>query len=315
MDATGNPSGFDEVLVGHSYMNALEAASILAMTGNASNHASTVTPSRTTCPGERWGRWPSPVGLFLGLLAAVVAQIIVIVYHYVRLKWCATRRVQLQPRPYPFVEGVQSHLANPGGVLMMAGYLCIYWMFDLMPCSYYSFEGGVRPWMVFLQVCTQDLFMYLLHYFEHKGPLGPRFYQSSHKPHHRFTNPRLFDAFDGSVLDTACMVLVPLLLTSRLLKANVWEYMTFGASWSAWLCLIHSEVAHPWDGIFQLLGLGTPADHHVHHKTFMFNYGHTMMWWDRLAGTYKHPSTVNTFNKSLKGRVQGGSHQTRMAQM
>jgi hypothetical protein len=38
------------------------------------------------------------------------------------------------------------------------------------------------------------------------------------------------------------MILIPLFLTSRLFRANVWEYMAFGASWSAWLCLIHSEV-------------------------------------------------------------------------
>jgi len=262
-----------------------------------------------SCPGElqRWGSWPNPIGLTLGILAALAGQILVIVYHYARLRWCCTRRVQLAPRPYDFWEGVQSHLANPGGIVMMVIYLCASWMFDVMPCSYYSFEGGVRWWMVAAQTCSQDLLMFLLHYFEHKGPLGPEFYQRSHKPHHRFTNPRLFDAFDGSVPDTFCMILVPLAITAQLLHANVWEYMCFGAGWSAWLCLIHSEVAHPWDGAFRLLGLGTAADHHVHHKTFMYNYGHTMMWWDRLMGTYKHPDSIRAFNNDGQAFVQGGS--------
>ena len=245
----------------------------------------------------------------LGILAALAGQVLIIAYHYVRLRWCATRRVQLKPRPYEFAEGVASHLANPGGILMMVVYLCGYWMLDLMPCSYYSFEGGVRPWIIFAQICSQDLLMFLLHYFEHKGPLGPKFYQRSHKPHHRFTNPRLFDAFDGSVPDTFCMILVPLFFTSRLMNANVWEYMAFGALWSAWLCLIHSEVVHPWDGAFRVLGLGTAADHHVHHRTFVYNYGHTMMWWDRLVGTYKSPDEVSPghFNHSRETQVQGGS--------
>ena len=167
------------------------------------------------CPGERWGNWPSPVGLTLGILTALAFQVLVIAYHYVRLRWCQTRRIQKDPRPYAFLEGMRSHLANPGGIVMMVAYLCAYWMFDLMPCSYYSFEGGVRWWMVGAQIVSQDLLMFLFHYFEHKGPLGPDFYKASHKPHHRFVNPRLFDAFDGSVPDTFCMILMPLVITSR----------------------------------------------------------------------------------------------------
>lgn len=260
------------------------------------------------CPNtERWGAWPSPVGLSLGLLAVVVAQIALIAYHYVRLAYFATRRVQKDLRPYRFADGIRSHVANPGGIVMLAAYLCITWMWDLMPCSYYHFDGGVRWWMVVAQVTSQDFLMFLLHYFEHKGPLGPKFYQTSHKPHHRFVNPRLFDAFDGSVPDTFCMILIPLAITAQLLHANVWEYMLFGSSWSAWLCLIHSEVHNPWDGLFRRLGLGTAADHHVHHRTFVYNYGHTMMWWDRLLGTYKAPELVATFNTSGEAVVQGGS--------
>ena len=274
----------------------------------SSSNSSNAAAELDRCPGTtRWGRWPSPVGLTLGILAALAAQIAVIGYHYARLNWCQTRRVQVQPRPYEFFEGIQSHLANPGGIVMMVVYLCASWMFDVMPCSYYSFEGGVRWWMVGAQICSQDLLMFALHYFEHRGPLGPAFYKASHKPHHRFVNPRLFDAFDGSVPDTFCMILVPLACTAQLLHANVWEYMLFGAGWSAWLCLIHSEVHHPWDGAFRLLGLGTAADHHVHHRTFVYNYGHTMMWWDRLAGTYKYPEQVRHFNKSDATKVQGGS--------
>ena len=171
-------------------------------------------------------------------------------------------------------------------------------MLDVMPYSYYHYDGGVRWWMVGAQVCSQDFLMFALHLFEHKGPLGPEFYRKSHKPHHRFVNPRLFDAFDGSVPDTFCMILIPLATTAQLLHANVWEYMLFGSLWSSWLCLIHSEVHHPWDAAFRRLGLGTAADHHVHHRTFIYNYGHTMMWWDRLAGTYRKPELIRQFNKS-----------------
>jgi len=41
-------------------------------------------------------------------------------------------------------------------------------------------------------------------------------YQSSHKPHHRFLNPKMFDAFNGSLTDTVCMILFPLSVTAQL---------------------------------------------------------------------------------------------------
>ena len=34
----------------------------------------------------------------------------------------------------------------------------------------------------------------------------------------------VFDAFDGSLVDTICMILIPLVITARLVPANVWPY-------------------------------------------------------------------------------------------
>ncbi|CAE8644698.1 unnamed protein product [Polarella glacialis] len=138
-----------------------------------------------------------------------------------------------------------------------------------------------------------------MHYGEHK--ISAWVYKMSHKPHHRFTNPRVFDAFDGSVTDTICMILVPMVITSRLVPANVWSYMTFGSLYANWLVLIHSEYTHPWDGIFRRLGFGTAADHHVHHRLFVFNYGHLFMYWDKALGTYRDPKMLGGthFNKDV----------------
>ena len=149
-------------------------ATTLASWGNAS----AVAEEGLRCPGTaRLGSHPHPLGLSLGIGLCLVAQVLLILYHYARVTWCATRRVQSEPRPYEFWDGIRSHLSNPGGILMMVFYLCAYWMTDTMPCSYYSFEGGVRPWMVFAQIACQDFCMFVLHYFEHKGPLGPDFYK------------------------------------------------------------------------------------------------------------------------------------------
>jgi len=63
---------------------------------------------------------------------------------------------------------------------------------------------------VFILVCLTPS---LSHWQEHK--LSPKIYQKSHKPHHRFLNPKMFDAFNGSVTDTVAMILVPLFLTAN----------------------------------------------------------------------------------------------------
>ena len=83
----------------------------------------------------------------------------------------------------------------------------------------------------------------------------------SHKPHHRFNNPRYFDAFNGSLADTILMILIPLLGCSQIVReCNVWTYMAFGSLYANWLCLIHCEYAHIWDGLFRKVGLGEEAE-------------------------------------------------------
>lgn len=232
------------------------------------------------------GEWPDPLGLLLGIGAVVVAQLAMLVYHYARSRNPAAPRLHSSDAR-PFWEGARGHLLAPGGALTIAAYLVVTWMLELLPCSYYRLDETVRWSVVALQLVCQDALMFAMHVVEHRAPLGRAIYRASHQPHHRFVEPCLFDAFDGTVLDTLWMVLLPLLLTSQLVAANAREYMLFGAIWSSWLCLLHSERAHPWDPLFRRLGLGTPADHHVHHRLFTRNYGHTMMWWDRMLGTYR----------------------------
>jgi lathosterol oxidase len=108
----------------------------------------------------------------------------------------------------------------------------------------------------------------------------------------------LFDAFDGDFLDTVFMILIPLYSTCMTMAyllgrdVSVWSYMIFGSLYANYLCLIHSEYEHPWDGLFMKLGIGTPADHHVHHKLFNRNFGHLFMYWDKMFGTYTDPRSV-----------------------
>ena len=161
----------------------------------------------------------------------------------------------------------------------------------MLPDSYYSFEGGIQYMHVVACLIVQDCVQFAMHRLEHVA--HPKMYKISHKPHHKFTNPKLFDAFDGSVPDTAIMILFPLFVTAHVVRTcNVWTYMAFGSSYANWLTLIHSEVTFPWEGTFRKFGLGTAADHHVHHKFFKYNFGHLFMWFDWMAGTYRDPREV-----------------------
>ena len=165
--------------------------------------------------------------------------------------------------------------------------------------SWALFAGDVRglaaglahvDWGHVLQqlVCV-DFFMYVVHVTEHRLAF---IYKRTHKPHHRWTNPNLFSAFNASVGDAVLMILVPLYVTANLIHCNAWSYMAFGTIYGAYLLLVHSEYSRPWDPLFRRVGILTPADHHVHHVTFVYNFAHFFTWWDRIFGTYRPPSSV-----------------------
>lgn len=228
---------------------------------------------------ENKGIYPSPCGLTLGIIAVIIGQIFVLLFFFLFKKGHlgSLSSVQKCGSPaYNVMQEMISHLSQPEGFVMLGGYLIFTWMFGLMPASYYSFSGGINWLHVALQLLIVDALQWAMHNLEHS--LDKRLYRASHKPHHRFTNPKLFDAFNGSPADTFLMILLPLFLTARLVNANVWSYMTFGSLYANWLCLIHSEYVLPWDFLFRKLGFGTAADHHVHHALYNFNYGHLFMY-------------------------------------
>ena len=222
--------------------------------------------------------WPSPVGLTLGITAVAVGQFFTLCYFSLRLSFFAPSLTSIQKEgapKYHLATELLHHLSQPEGFILLGAYLTATWMYKFMPESYYSFEGGIIWSHVLLQLLLQDFIQYCMHILEHKA--SAKFYKISHKFHHKFTNPKLFDAFNGSFADTFCMILIPLFITSRLVHTNVWSYMAFGSLYANWLCLIHAEYIHPWDHLFQSIGFGTAASHHVHHKLFVYNFGHLFM--------------------------------------
>ena len=276
--------------------------------------------------------YAAPLGLCLGITCAALGQAAVLSYHYARHAWgwfwasAAAKRgdavvIQRHPAVVNFGKELRHH-ATCIELTVLVSYLAVTWMCHLMPASYYVlvpaggtggefvpswawFTGDLRglaaglaqvDWGHVLQqlVCV-DFFMYVVHVTEHRLAF---IYKRTHKPHHRWTNPNMFSAFNASVGDAIMMILIPLYVTANLVHCNAWSYMAFGAVYGAYLMLIHSEYSHPWDPLFRRVGILTPADHHVHHVTFVWNFAHFFTWWDRIFGTYRAPSSVNQLRAS-----------------
>jgi len=228
---------------------------------------------------------PSPtLGLCLGLSSVLVGQVTTVAFH--RYYSYNLSNNYSPHKTYDFYKELREHLFSQEGLIMFAVYLTFTWNYKLMHDSYYGFYGGIIWPHVFSQLIIQDLFQYGMHRIEHAIYL---FYRFTHKRHHQYTSPILFDAFRGSFSDSFFMIIIPLFLTSRIIHTNVWSYMVFGTIYANMLLLIHSEYSHPWDPLFQYCGLATSAFHRVHHKLFVYNYGHIFTCWDIFFNTYKAP--------------------------
>lgn len=261
------------------------------MSSNATA-ASAEMPVRFSGPPEEW---PSPRGLFQGYAAVFVFQIVVLAYYCVRRFVMKPKTIQVRPPPNStLASDLWSHVSKPESFLMVMGYLAIVWMFRILPDAYYDLESGVNWLHVFAQFVVVDLFTFVDHIIEHEWKY---FYGKSHKAHHKWVNPKLYNAFNGSVLDTFSLIVIPLLLTSQICYfVSCWSFMAFGSLYAAQFTLIHCEFRHPWDTLFERIGFGTAEDHNIHHLHFKYNYGHFFMWYDWMYGTYRSPDTVKQFN-------------------
>lgn len=242
--------------------------------------------------------WPSPRGLLQGLASVVLGQLLVFGYYVVRRVLLRdTRYIQYtRPPPTTLAQDLWAHLSAPGSFLMMFLYLASVWMLRVLPAAYYDLAGSVSWWQVALQFVVNDFFTYVMHRLEHAWP---SLYKYSHKPHHHWMVPKLYNAFNGHPLDTFCLILIPLFFTHQVCyRVNTWTFMAFGTLYAAQFTLIHCEWPHPWDPLFQAIGLGTAEDHSIHHALFNYNYGHFTMYYDWLFGTYKAPSSCNKFRSS-----------------
>ena len=250
---------------------------------------------------SRWN-WPSPLGLSMGIGSVFVFQVLLTTFHYARHRWsflwANDHVIQVEKPSLNFSKELLAHATRWEGLALLLPYLCLTWMFNLMPQSYYDlshdkacvlFFGLFDPIEVVLQLLCVDFFMYLAHISEHRINW---LYRSGHKRHHRWKNPRLFDAYSGHFYDTTLMILVPLYAAANVVHSSCPGYIAFGTTYATYLMLLHAEYALPWDAWSRRLGIGTAYDHNVHHVSTVYNYGHFFMLWDHVFGTYLDAGNV-----------------------
>mmetsp|Transcript_15195 Transcript_15195/g.23001 ORF Transcript_15195/g.23001 Transcript_15195/m.23001 type:complete len:314 (+) Transcript_15195:31-972(+) len=234
-------------------------------------------------------KYPDWWGLWLGIRGVLIGHIVVFTYHYFRKSYLFGKGKCIQQREpdFSWSKELISHGTRPEAFFMLVPYLSVTWMFKLMPESYYDLKTPVSPLKVFAQFAVYDFVTYCVHRCQHKVEVVYK----THKDHHAYINPHLFNAYSGSVQDTTLLILIPLYSTVLLLDmigVNIYQqdYAWFGMLYANYFMLIHSEYSHPWDGIFEAIGIGTARDHNVHHSQLRYNFGHFFMWWDQLGGTY-----------------------------
>lgn len=140
--------------------------------------------------------FPPITGLLLGFIFVLIGQIIVLIYYWFRRSFLHSRNfIQVtQPPSTTLYSDLKSHITAPESFLLVFGYLSFVWIFKLLPSSYYDLNGNIVWFHVFLQFITVDALIYGMHRVEHAWP---RLYKASHKAHHVWINPRLYNAFNG----------------------------------------------------------------------------------------------------------------------
>lgn len=208
-------------------------------------------------------------------------------------KFFDLRFIQKENKKKTFYESIFIHFSHLEGFLLISLYLFIMWDYNLLSDNYYNHNKSIDIYNGCLFLLLLDFLQYISHFLLHKLIyINTYLYTISHRYHHKFLNPVFYKAYSGSILDTVLMIIIPLHITQKLISLNYFTYLLVGNIYSCWLTLLHFDFHHPWDKFFKKIGFGTPSYHHVHHKTYKYNYGHLFIYWDKIFGTYLDSNAI-----------------------
>lgn len=165
-----------------------------------------------------------------------------------------------------------------------------------------------HPWGIWFLILTVPLFLFFTDmciYWIHRWLHLPIFYGRFHKPHHRWIicTPFASHAFhpvDGFSQSAPYHIYVFLFPMHR------WLYLFLFVAVNIWSTSIHDE-NYKVPALLQPFINGS-AHHTDHHIYFNYNYGQYFTLWDRLGGSFMHPTAYqpgkSVYDK-LKNQLAG----------
>ncbi len=154
----------------------------------------------------------------------------------------------------------------------------------------------------FILFMVSDIKTYYAHYLLHRFPL----LWQLHEFHHSATDLCLFTRYRDHFLERALRRLLDV-LPVVILGSTIKTYLMLQVVLELHKLLVHSNIKSDWGWIGKYI-IVSPAAHQIHHSKkpehYDKNFGNTLIFWDRLFGTYYKPEPVkalgipnNEYNK------------------
>ncbi|XP_072886107.1 lathosterol oxidase [Hemitrygon akajei] len=177
-------------------------------------------------------------------------------------------------------------------------------LYDSITDSPYGWFGVVLSMISFL--FFTDMCIYWIHRFLHHRLL----YKHLHKPHHTWKIPTPFASHAFHPVD-GFLQSIPYHIYPFLFPLHKVVYLGLYIFVNIWTVSIH-------DGDYRvprvLEGVINGSAHHTdHHLYFDYNYGQYFTLWDRIGGSYKHPSALEgkgpqDYLRNLKEKLFDGTY-------
>lgn len=136
-------------------------------------------------------------------------------------------------------------------------------------------------------------------YWIHRGLHHPWVYKHCHKGHHKWKVPTPFASHAFHPID-GFLQSFPYHVYPFLFPLHKGVYLVLFVAVNIWTVSIH-------DGDYKVPKILEPfingsAHHTDHHLLYKYNYGQFFTLWDKLAGSYQHPTCLqeNTLRKEIK---------------
>ncbi|KAG7274821.1 hypothetical protein CRUP_038794 [Coryphaenoides rupestris] len=165
------------------------------------------------------------------------------------------------------------------------GVTAIFWMSFPTVALFFAEIRGYSKLYDDISESPSDMVIYWMHRVLHHKSV----YKYLHKQHHVFKIPTPFASHAFHPLDGFLQSL-PYHVYPFLFPLHKVVYLVLFVFVNVWTISIHDgDFRIPWPLIEVING----AAHHVdHHLYFYYNYGQYFTLWDRLGGSYRHPSVL-----------------------